>query len=154
MHSFQAMLLDLLAPLGPIQSRRMFSGTGLFLDGLMFSIVLDDQLYLKGDEANRPLFASEDMQPFRYDRQGKSAILHYYRVPDGIYDEPDDLVRLAVTAVAAARRGHTTKSVKRPRKTTTGTDVARKTVTAKAGAGKGVTEKAPGRRTKSARAQQ
>ena len=33
-------LLELLAPLGPVQIRRMFGGSGVFLDGLMFGLVV------------------------------------------------------------------------------------------------------------------
>ena len=39
-------LLDLLAPLGPVQAKRMFGGTGLFFDGTMFGLIVDDVLYL------------------------------------------------------------------------------------------------------------
>ena len=49
-------VLEQLAPVGPLTSRRMFGGVGLYAQGLFFALVDDDTLYLKGDEALRPDF--------------------------------------------------------------------------------------------------
>ncbi|MDE2585460.1 MAG: TfoX/Sxy family protein, partial [Betaproteobacteria bacterium] len=54
-------LLESLAPLGRVVAKRMFGGTGLFLDGLMFAIVIDDQLWLKADDRNRAEFTALDL---------------------------------------------------------------------------------------------
>ena len=41
-------LFDILEPLGPVRAKRMFGGAGLFLDGTMFGLIIDDILYFKG----------------------------------------------------------------------------------------------------------
>ena len=46
---FSAHLDDLFGPLGPIRTRRMFGGAGVFLDDAMFALVVDDVLYMKAD---------------------------------------------------------------------------------------------------------
>ena len=51
---FLEFLVDQLGPLGPVRSKRMFGGAGLFMDGTMFGLVVDDGLYLKADDENRP----------------------------------------------------------------------------------------------------
>ena len=49
-------LCERLEPLGLITPRRMFSGAGLFIDGAMFAIILDDILYIKSDAQAAPQF--------------------------------------------------------------------------------------------------
>ena len=46
----QGLRQDLLAGFGPVSIRNMFSGAGVYADGVMFAISVDDTLYLKADE--------------------------------------------------------------------------------------------------------
>ena len=55
---------DLFAQFGPVTIRRMFSGAGLFCDGLMFGLIIRDIIYLKADETSIPDFDREGSQPF------------------------------------------------------------------------------------------
>ncbi len=107
-------LLESLAPLGPVVGKRMFSGVGLFLDGLMFAIVIDDQLWLKADDLNRGEFTALDLPPFTYPRQGKLTALSYYRAPDEALDAPHALLPWARSAFAAALRGRDLEGRRRP----------------------------------------
>jgi hypothetical protein len=43
-------LKEVFEQFGQIQPRRMFGGYGIFYKGLMFGLVAEDVLYLKGDE--------------------------------------------------------------------------------------------------------
>ena len=70
-------LLELLAPLGTVAARRMFGGYGLFRDGLMFAIVIDDVVWFKTDLQNRERFASLGEAPFTYLGNGKSPQLQF-----------------------------------------------------------------------------
>ena len=45
----------------------MFGGYGLYLDGLMIGVVIDDGLYLKADEPTRAHFEAAGCAPFVYD---------------------------------------------------------------------------------------
>jgi hypothetical protein len=49
-------LRDLLEPLGRVSARAMFGGHGLYLDGLMIGVILDEALYLKTDAQTRDAF--------------------------------------------------------------------------------------------------
>lgn len=104
---------ELLLPLGPVSVRRMFGGSGVFLDGLMFALVIEDCLYFKVDDGNRQDFVAESLLPFRYQKStGQVVVMSYWRTPERLLDEPEELLEWARKAVAAARRG----PVKRPRR--------------------------------------
>jgi DNA transformation protein len=107
---FLELLEDLLAPLGPISVRRMFGGAGIYCDGLVFAFVDDDQLFLKADEAGRAAFEAEDMGPFTYTtKHGPGTLMSYWRAPERLLEDPDEMIAWARTALAVARRA-TTKS--------------------------------------------
>jgi hypothetical protein len=50
---------DLFAPFGPVTVRRMFSGAGIFAEGLMFGLIVRDVIYLKADDTNLADFERE-----------------------------------------------------------------------------------------------
>lgn len=99
---------DLFSAFKPVTVRRMFSGAGIYAEGLIFAIVVDDVVYLKVDEANEADFVREKLPPFRYRRAGgQRAAMSYRRMPDRLYDDPDELAQWAARAFAAANRSKT-----------------------------------------------
>src|SRR5262245_43382934 len=81
----------------------MFGGAGIFADGAMFALVHDGVIYLKTDAHNAPDFERENLGPFTYLRRGEPASLSSYRrMPDRLYDDPDELAAWARAALAAA----------------------------------------------------
>ena len=110
------MLEDELRSLGPVQARRMFGGFGLFAGDLMFALISDDVLYFKVDDELRPRFEAEGLEAFSYDRAGgRRVIMSYWRAPERLLDDADELREWARAALAAARRGQRGKSAA-PRK--------------------------------------
>jgi DNA transformation protein and related proteins len=100
---------DLFAPFGPVTVRRMFSGAGIFADGLMFGLIIRDVIYLKADDSNVADFEREGCEPFSYTRGKKSGrpsqhALPYWRLPERLYDDPDELAIWAKRAFAIAER--------------------------------------------------
>lgn len=112
---------DLFAAFGPVTIRRMFSGTGIFADGLMFGLVVRDVIYLKVDEANIADFEREGCAPFTYTR-GKASgrpsehALPYWRLPERLYDDPDELAVWARRAFAAGQRKNFALRTRKARK--------------------------------------
>lgn len=101
----KTLLEELLAPLGPVAIRRMFGGGGIFLDGLMFGLVIDNVLYLKADESTRVAFEAEGLAPFTYEKKGgQTTVMSYWRAPERLIDEPDEMLAWARAALAVARR--------------------------------------------------
>jgi DNA transformation protein len=100
---------DLFAPFGPVMVKRMFSGAGIFRDGLMFGLIIRDVIYLKADEICIANFEREGCGPFTYTR-GKSKgqptqhALPYWRLPERLYDDPDELAAWARQAFDVAQR--------------------------------------------------
>jgi DNA transformation protein len=103
--SFAAFLSEQLAPLGRIAMRRMFGKTGVFCDGLMLGMVADNTLYLRVDDDNRAAFQeAASSPPLNYRKKGETIDLSFWRAPERLFDEPDELVTWARIALAAAHR--------------------------------------------------
>jgi TfoX/Sxy family transcriptional regulator of competence genes len=103
--SFAEFLREQLAPLGPITLRRMFGKTGVFCGTLMFGMVTENTLYFRVDDDNRALFKeAEAYPPLNYSKKGSTIDLSFWRAPERLFDEPDELTAWARAAVAAAGR--------------------------------------------------
>jgi DNA transformation protein and related proteins len=118
---------ELFAPFRPVTVKRMFGGAGLWADGLMFGLLFDGAIFLKVDEASIPDFEREGSQPFVYTRAKSPgrigrASLSYWRLPERLYDDPNELVAWAGRALAIAEhkrfepRARTRKSARKPRR--------------------------------------
>jgi DNA transformation protein len=104
-NSFTEFLREQLAPLGRVTMRRMFGKTGVFCDGLMLGMVTDNTLYFRVDDDNRAAFEeAASAPPLSYVKQGSTIDLSFWRAPERLFDEPDELLTWARVALAAARR--------------------------------------------------
>ena len=100
---------ELFAPFGPVTVNRLFGGAGILSEGLMFGLVFDAVIYLKADETSIPDFEREGSRPFVYTRGKKIGrpsqhALPYWRLPERLYDDPDELAVWAKRAFAVAER--------------------------------------------------
>jgi DNA transformation protein len=103
--SFAEYLREQLAPLGHVTMRRMFGKTGVFCDGVMLGMVTNNMLYLRVDDHNRVAFEeAESFPPLNYQKKGSTIDLSFWRAPERLFDESDELVSWARVALAAARR--------------------------------------------------
>jgi DNA transformation protein and related proteins len=103
--SFAEFLREQLAPVGRVTMRRMFGATGVFCDGLMFGVVSEDTLYFRVDDHNRTAFKEATcFAPLSYEKKDRTIDLSFWRAPERLFDEPDELVAWGRTALAAARR--------------------------------------------------
>jgi DNA transformation protein len=98
-------VVELFAEFGAVAVRRMFGGAGVFVDGLMIGLVSDGVIYLKADDETIPAFQSEGLAPFSYaTRNGEHTLTSYWRMPDRLYDDAQELARWARAAHAVALR--------------------------------------------------
>jgi DNA transformation protein and related proteins len=103
--SFAEFLHEQLAPLGRITMRPMFGKTGVFCDGFMFGMVRDNTLYFRVDDGNRATFKEAvSFPPLNYKKKGETIDLAFWRAPERLFDEPEELVTWAHAALGAARR--------------------------------------------------
>jgi DNA transformation protein and related proteins len=100
---------ELFAPFGPVTVKRLFGGSGISSDGLTFALVFDGAIFLKVDDDSIPDFEREGSRPFVYTRaKGKGSVgkasLSYWRLPERLYDDPEELAIWARRAFAIAER--------------------------------------------------
>ena len=112
--SFLAYVVEQLAGLGRVRSKRMFGGVGLYCDELFFGLIDDDVLYLKADDSNRDEFTARGMKPFQPFRDKPEYSMSYYQVPAETIEDAEDLVRWARKAVAAGARARPSRGKSRP----------------------------------------
>jgi DNA transformation protein and related proteins len=110
---FITFVADQLGSLGHITTRRMFSGAGVYCDGVIFALILRDALFFKVDDGNRAAYEAEGLEPFKYEARGRTVeIGSYWRVPERLFDDPDEMLEWARAAVAAGRRAAAEKKRK------------------------------------------
>ena len=108
-------LLDLLGGIGPVEPRRLFGATALWLDGVVFGLIFEDRLYLKVDDLSRPDFEAAGQESLGYQRQGRPAALKsFYTMPEDAMDDADAALAWARRGIDAALRAQTKKWPKRP----------------------------------------
>jgi len=104
-NDFAEFLREQLTPLGRITMRRMFGKTGVFCNDLMLGMVKDNTLYFRVDDDNRAVFQeAASFPPLNYEKQGDTIDLAFWRAPERLLDEREELVTWARAALAAARR--------------------------------------------------
>jgi DNA transformation protein len=101
---------ELFAAFGRVAVKRMFGGAGIFADGVMIGLIAGDIIYLKTDEAGAEAFKREGCAQFAYmTRRGEHMSMSYWRMPDRLYDDPDELARWARASLAVAQAGKSGK---------------------------------------------
>jgi len=110
-----AHILDMLGDWGGIAARRMFSGHGLFRQGAMFGLIARDTFYLRVDDRNRPEFVAAGSRVFTYRREGREVELRgYMECPPDVLEEPEEMLRWARLAAAAAIAALAEKPPRKP----------------------------------------
>ena len=70
--AFLTFLLDCLRRRFPFAARPLFGGHGLYLDGSIVCIIVNQALYLKAHPAAAAFFVEQGSEPFSYERNGKT----------------------------------------------------------------------------------
>ena len=107
-----AYILDLLRLVPGVQAKAMFGGHGLYRDGLMFAIVIDEQLYFKVDDETVAAYAARGLGPFTYTSRGKTASLRYHVAPPEVLDDPQAMAQWALAACEVAVRAQAARARK------------------------------------------
>lgn len=84
---------DLMQSIGPVSAKAMFGGYGIFLDGLMFGLIADNVLYLKVDQETENEFKAMSLEPFTYNKKGKTFKISYYQAPEEALEDGEEAVR-------------------------------------------------------------
>lgn len=97
-------LHELFSAFSPVTTRAMFGGHGVYRDGVILGIVIDEQLYLKVDAHTRAAFEAEGCAPFVYTSKGKVVPMSYWSLPATALDSPQEFRPWAQRAWEAALR--------------------------------------------------
>jgi DNA transformation protein len=109
---FTEYVVDLSQLVGPVYSKRMFGGFGIFLDGLMFGLIAENVYYLKVDKESREDFEVLGLLPFTYEKQGKKTNLGYLQAPEDAMEDSEIMREWANKAFGAAIRAAAKKKSK------------------------------------------
>ncbi|HUF88264.1 MAG TPA: TfoX/Sxy family protein [Thermohalobaculum sp.] len=121
---FSEHIHDLFDRLGPVRTRRMFGGAGVFLGEAMFALVVDDTLYMKADAELARAYAAAGSEPFSYAaRDGTRTLAAFMRLPDAALDDADEALAWARRSLVPAEAAAAAKAAARARKA--GRDAAR-----------------------------
>lgn len=97
-------ILEILSEVRPVSMRNMFGGQGIYADGVMFGLIAYDTLYFKADEQSVDAFTAEASTPFTYEGKKTPVSMPYWRVPERLFDELDELAEWTEAAIQAAVR--------------------------------------------------
>jgi len=98
---FVNFVIDQLSEFGEVQTRKMFGGTNLFRDGLMFAKIKGSTLRLKVNDSNLKDYEELGMQPYYYGKDNQKK-LNFYEVPAEILEDKHLLNEWATKAFAVA----------------------------------------------------
>lgn len=88
--AFLEFACELFSGLGPVRSRRMFGGAGLYAEDVMFALVADDVIYLKGDDALAAELEAQGCGPFMFEtKDGDAKPMRYWRLPEDALDDEE-----------------------------------------------------------------
>ena len=110
---YVAHIVDLLQFIGPVESKSMFGGFGMFLEGLMFGLVAGNELYLKVDTQNLQDYEDLGLQAFSFEKNGRQFKMSYYQAPEEAMEDAELLIDWASNAYGAAMRAAAKKGGKR-----------------------------------------
>src|SRR5258708_4642532 len=112
-NEFVELVLESLRAFGPVRTRRMFGGWGIYGEGVFFALIADDTLYFKSDDETRAQFERASPGPFTFEKKGERIVTHYYAVPEDAFEDADVMAKWARLGYAAALRR---AKAKRPRR--------------------------------------
>lgn len=109
----QDAIAEMFSAYGPVQLKRMFSGFGLYSEGVCFCLCLrGGEFYFKVDETSASRFEAAGCKPFSYSqrRSGKVVtVMSFWQMPERLYDDPEELADWTRQAVAVAHRAQLAK---------------------------------------------
>lgn len=100
--SFLTFVLEQLADLPDVVTKRMFGGVGVYSEETFFAILDNDTLFFKVDAVLAERYRQRGMPPFQ-PMPDKPPMMGYYQVPADVLEDSDLLVTWARDSVNAGR---------------------------------------------------
>ncbi|MBJ2063870.1 TfoX/Sxy family DNA transformation protein [Serratia odorifera] len=90
--------------LGRITTRSQFGGYGLLVDGIMFAVVAEGEMYLRATSSLESVFRARGMANMVYSKRGAPIVMRYYYVDEALWQQRQELFALAWQAMREARK--------------------------------------------------
>ena len=101
--------------LGRLEIKRMFGGAGVYASGVMFALLDDGVVWLKGDEVLGEAFEKTGSRQFTYrTKDGRTMSMGYWTLPETALDDPDEAVAWARRSLEVAVRKASKKTRQPP----------------------------------------
>jgi DNA transformation protein len=108
-----AWVQEALEPMGTLSMRKMMGGATLYLDGTIFAIMVDGELWMKSDVEADPIWDEVSRDRFTVTfKDGTVDRMNYRRAPSDVYDDAEEMQRWASVSLEAGRR----RVVKKPKR--------------------------------------
>ena len=112
-----AWVQEALEPLGTVTMRRMMGGATLYLDGTVFAILDEGEIWFKSDSESDAVWDAQRCERFSVTfRDGRVDTMNYRHGPLDVYDDPEAMQRWARLALEAGLRGAAKKKPRTTRK--------------------------------------
>ena len=109
-NEFVAYVQELMAGWAAVAARKMFGGYGLYREGLMFALIVEDELFFKTDADNVAQFERAGSHPFVYQSQTRIVQMSYWSAPAASLDSPVEMGGWCQSAYGAALRAQAAKA--------------------------------------------
>jgi DNA transformation protein len=109
-----AWVQEALEPMGIVSMRRMMGGATLYLDGVIFAIMVEGEIWMKSDAEADAIWDTVSTERFTVTfKDGKVDSMNYRRAPSDVYDDAEAMQRWVSVSVEAGRRRVVKKRPKR-----------------------------------------
>lgn len=99
-----------LAPLGAVTMRKMMGAATLYLDGVIFAVLDESELWFKSDAETNAIWDAEGCERFSFTlKDGTVESMNYRRAPADVYDDAEAMQRWARLAREAGTRAASTR---------------------------------------------
>lgn len=111
-----AWVQEALTPMGSVTLRKMMGGATLYLDGTIFAILDEGEIWFKADADTDAVWDSEGCARFAVTvKDGRVDTMNYRRAPTDVYDDGEAMQRWAGLAVEAGTRASAKRKPRRKR---------------------------------------
>jgi DNA transformation protein len=108
------LVTEAMAPVGTVTMRRMMGAATLYLDGTIFAIVDDGEIWFKADKVSDAVWDAEGAERFTIAFSATNIeTMNYRRAPADVYDDPESLRHWAALGLEAGHRAPKKKPKKR-----------------------------------------
>jgi DNA transformation protein len=100
--SYLAFVLEQLAGVRALVTKRMFGGVGIYSGDVFFAVIDNDTIFFKVDDELVARYREAGMPPFA-PVPGKPPMLSYYQVPTDVLEDADEMAKWARESILRAQ---------------------------------------------------